>query len=282
MTPLYPTPSPWRLKVKRAQLHLVEFEREARRYIESHPYRAVNVRQPKSKPNHWVYKLEMTTQPDPMLAVILGEFFHSLRSALDNVVVACLPRSSRGRGSFPLNFENIWERDSGGAFVSRDDCARKRFDTALKGIDPKARAIIERTQPYNMPANMALNPFGFISRLDNADKHRGLIVVGTAGRNVEVEICARNRRGTYRPTNAGEVVEDDTELAQFDWPDLPYLTEAEVQVKVTATAAILIHCADGNGSGPQRYETPTTLIRAIRSVRSVLTALEPFVQDRKS
>ena len=42
-------------------------------YASGNPYRAVRARQPKGQRHVWLYRLEMTEEPDPMIPVIIGE-----------------------------------------------------------------------------------------------------------------------------------------------------------------------------------------------------------------
>lgn len=173
-------PDSWWLKVKRAQHHMVEIKRYARIYADSHPYEVVPIRpQPKGHPDTWFYSLQITQQPNPMIAVILGDFVHNLRSALDHIVVASVPAQRRKSASMPIVLKDIWERDAGGNFVIDDDEAREKYRVATEGLDDGAKAIVWRFQPYHMGLDEAdRHSLGIISRLENADKHRQLIAVG--------------------------------------------------------------------------------------------------------
>ena len=106
----------WWLKVKRAQKHMIDIYREARRYAGSQPYEFTRLRRP-NRQRQVAYRVRITEQPDPMLAVMLGDFVHNLRTALDHVIVACVPRQRQKSASFPILYEDIWARDKNGNFV---------------------------------------------------------------------------------------------------------------------------------------------------------------------
>ena len=66
----------WRLKITRAKKHLNEIEEELRNYSGRHPYEAVRDRQSQQNPNVRRFRLRLTEHPDPMLAVIIGDFLY--------------------------------------------------------------------------------------------------------------------------------------------------------------------------------------------------------------
>jgi hypothetical protein len=74
--------------------------------------RAVRVRQPKGQRHVWLYRLEMTEEPDPMIPVIMGECLYDLRSALDHLAVAMAPRKRKANAAFPVEATDPWEKDA--------------------------------------------------------------------------------------------------------------------------------------------------------------------------
>ena len=62
----------WRLKVERADRHLEEVKSAMADYASRQPFRAVRASQPKDQRHIWLYRLEMTEEPDPMIPVIMG------------------------------------------------------------------------------------------------------------------------------------------------------------------------------------------------------------------
>lgn len=120
--------SPWWLKVKRAQMHMVDINREALRYASRHPYEFNQIGHPATH----CYSMRFTEQPNPIIAAMLGDFVHNLRSALDYIIVACVPRGRQKSASFPILFEDI--------FATGNDAKRREgFETAIRGLDQEAR-----------------------------------------------------------------------------------------------------------------------------------------------
>lgn len=142
----------WQLKVDRAEKHLQELEAEIRCYARRQAYEAVRARQTKKDPHDWTYVLRITEQPDPRLAVICGDIVHNLRSAYDHLAVAIAPRRRRWQAGFPIELDDIWEKDEAGRYVVADQNRRDSFLSRTEGMPPKAVAIIEELQPYTRGA----------------------------------------------------------------------------------------------------------------------------------
>ena len=170
----------WWLKVKRAEHHMEDIDKMMRSYEASHPYKAERVRQPKGQRHIWRYVLRVTEQPDAHLSILVGDFVHNPRSALDHIAVALAPPGRWGQAGFPIYTKDIWETDAGGVYVLSDDTARKSFTSKTRGMSTAVIAIIKRLQPYtNPPDDIPVHPIGVLSRLENADKHRSLIALGS-------------------------------------------------------------------------------------------------------
>src|SRR4030042_881086 len=99
----------WWLKVKRAEKHMVDINQEAIRYASRNPYDITRIRLPDSQ-KQIRYRFHITEQPDPMIAVMLGDFVHNLRSALDYIIVACVPKQCRKHASFPIQSQDIFAK----------------------------------------------------------------------------------------------------------------------------------------------------------------------------
>ncbi len=106
-------------------------------YASGNPYRTERVRQPKALRHVWLYRLEMTEEPDPMIPVIIGECLCDLRSALNHLAVAMAPRSRRASTAFPVEMSDPWETDATGAFVYDEE--RRRFTSKIKGMPRRGR-----------------------------------------------------------------------------------------------------------------------------------------------
>ena len=272
----------WWLKVKRAQHHMVEIKRYARSYADSHPYGVVPVRrQPKGHPDTWFYSLQITQQPDPMIAVILGDFVHNLRSALDHIIVASVPPQQRKSASMPIVMKDIWEKDASGKLLVSNREARGKYRIATAGLDRRAKAIIRGIQPYHMGLDDAdRHSLGIISRLENADKHRQLITVGSGVERAVFDTFVRGQLvKRSSPTKHGNFVYDGAQQSVIFPDGRP--PHSEVQVKCQSTAVITIKITGIRGNEPPSdFRLYTTMLGAIGDVRLFLRRMEPFVTRR--
>ena len=268
----------WWLKFKRAQHHMVDIRREAKRYASTHPYRTVPIRQLQRYDNIQRYKLEIVQQPDPVVAVMLGDFVHNLRSALDHVVVAAThPHSKRKNAGFPISTENLWARDSKRRYIVRDTERRKSFRRAIDGLPSEAQAIVIRAQPYFLPHRAHENILDIISRLENADKHRELITVGTGLEKPMIIVTAPGERIVRPPTGLGpnQFLRDDAEI-KIRVP-VPFTTNPEVRMEFRGTASVSIKIAHGGrNEPPTEFQLYQFMGTALSTVRLILRTLEPF------
>ena len=274
----------WWLKVKRAQKHMVDIKREARNYASRHPYKLIRIRYPDGE-RKVGYRMRITEQPDPMIAVMFGDFVHNLRSALDHIFVASVPRNRRYDASFPIiAFEDIWAKDTDGKFVVNDPKGREDFENAVRGLAPNARALVIRAQPYRMRDGAETSILGAISRLENADKHRQLIVVGGG---VLKPIGVVSIRGETVPLNLqmlpnNAFAKDDT-IIGWEWPDRRFpdgtvIKQSDVDMQFTGITEILVKVTRrGGNKPPYDFRLKQTMLDALRDVRRVLRLMEPFV-----
>lgn len=227
----------WWLKLDRAQKHFDELQAEIGRYAMRRPYRAERVRQPHGQRHIWRYVIRFTEQPDPNLALVIGDIVHNLRSALDHLAVAMSDKAHRSRASFPIESRDLWEKDPKGTFLVPDDEARERFKEATRGMTPEAVALVKEMQPYNSGDKAPVNALSIIGTIDNADKHREIAkpVPGLHNSTTVLTVLFNNERVF---SNGMGFRYDGAEIGQFDlstsiitpkdWPKL----EAEAQVQV--------------------------------------------------
>ena len=267
---------------------MVDIEREAQRYASLQPYRFEPFRQPKGHRDlRWT--LRITSQPDPMLSLMVGDFVHNLRSALDHVVVASIPKKARSSfTSFPWTSVDIFAKRANGEFVIKNDGARQEFERAIRGVHPDARAIIISLQPYHAGPEAHRMVLGLISRLDNADKHRELTTVGAGLLNLWAEATYRGTtRKITRTSLADWQFADGGAVIGWRDPAHPAVRpedaiKPEVYVDFGGTATIFIRVTrmDGKKAPTVSFPLSPTMVRAIRTVRRTLRILEPFALYR--
>jgi hypothetical protein len=273
----------WWLKVKRAQKHMVEIRREVGAYAATKPYEFVRVPRPYRKPYsnlNIIHEVRITSQPNPTLAVMLGDFVHNLRSALDHVVVASVPKTHRNTASFPIAHADPFAKRANGEFGVKDNDAREKFETAIRGLTPEAQAVVIRNQPYRLGVDAYRSSIGIISRLENADKHRSLLLVGGGVHNVTADVSYKNGVMLPLPTawfdqQSGEFGKDGSEVGYRLLDTLPPdFNAAEVEMKFSGTPFILINIPRrGGNQPPSDFPLPLTMFRAIQDVRRVVRQL---------
>ncbi len=279
----------WWLKIQRAEKHMVDIQEEARRYAKSNPYEFIRTRLPDDHPQIVGY-FHITEQPDPMIAIMLGDFIHNLRSALDWVVVACSPKSRRYDASFPIFPDDPFAKDINGNYMVSNSNQRDRFNSLIDGIHSEARASIIGLQPYQ-----ATNLLGFganlhnlrvISRLENADKHRQIITLGEGGQDFFLHFIFPGFPLSIpfkEPLGTGtQYLKDNTEIrwnlppGGFPPIDGSPIKPSEVDVHLVGTMKILVQVAGMRGMQPSDNFLLDGILGDISDVREILTKLEFF------
>jgi hypothetical protein len=148
------------MKVMRAETHLHELNRKRVEWINGHPYTFVV--KPDTKPDTYFFELVETSAPPTHLGVILGDYVHNLRSALDHLVWQLVetvngvevPRNRRAEVFFPLapTRREFWDKPP------------------LSYLTVEQVAFIEGFQPYRK--GDAPNRLRNLHDFWNADKHR--------------------------------------------------------------------------------------------------------------
>jgi len=282
----------WWLKVRRAEKHMVDIQQEAIGYASSHPYALTRIRLPDSK-NQIRCRFQITEQPNPMIAVMLGDFIHNLRSALDYIVVACVPKQRRTKASFPILHKDIFARDKNGQFMVNDADLRKRTEAAIKGLHPEARAFIIRLQPYQayqFGFDASAHNLGIIGRLENADKHRQLITIGYGVKDAIMSFTVRGFPNTPIPwggplATGAQFLKDNTiipfniNLDGLHHPDDgASIKPSDMDMHLSGTAKILVKVLRiGGNNSPDNFLLDTLMPHVLSDVRGILERLEPYV-----
>ena len=196
-TPEYPLDRPSlvgsRLKIERALQHLDELEPEIVAYVKRDPYRVAKDTRIEGEWN--VVEIEAVREyPNPRWGVRVGEFFHDLRSALDNLVWQLVKVNGEEPGNH--NQFPIYTDPPGPARLKalRGIPGATRIDDMLFGVAPEYATVIKELQPYlgtHMHAQHR-TALGALAELSNIDKHRfvhpalGMRQKGDAGEVTEV------------------------------------------------------------------------------------------------
>ena len=129
-------------------------------------------------------------EPPTSLAVLAGECANSFRSGLDYLAYQLaiqhsgdpLPQRIARATQYPI-------LSSGPKF-------RERAPRQLVGITPKARAAIERLQPYHRKLVPNARSLRWLHEISNVDKHRDLHPIGSMLVGSQVGIASSSGRWT--------------------------------------------------------------------------------------
>jgi len=215
---------------------------------------------------------------------MLGDFFHNLRSALDHVVVASIPKAKQSESTgYPFTSTDLWRAHPNPQVMANLTKARDDFERRISGIDPRARAFIISSQPYHLGKAAERSTLGLISRIDNADKHRQLAAVGGGIRRVSAGFTMRGLAASVRRDmgfGVSSFAKDDT-LVGWQLPKSalavePPLKPSEVDMKFRGAAVIFIKIATGGKGRDTYFPLYLTINTARQEIRRVLKALEPY------
>ncbi len=251
---------------------MVEIRDATRLYAERHPYQVERIREPSRDDNRWRYKLTFDP-PDPMIALMFGDFIHNLRSALDHVVVACSKPRYRRSAEFPVAHSNFWAKGTNGEFLYRHTSRREKFERAIEGLDDLAKTIIIEAQPYRRDRTTDI--IGILSRLENADKHRNLIAIGADLRGGSITVHSRGVLQSTHSIASDQFFYDKAEVLSFTVAN-PSIRESEVKVHASGTATISLNVTGIEGKEILHFPLRPTVLKALDNVRFLLRVLERF------
>jgi len=146
-------------KLERAEELHSQLEKEVNAYFKNHPPRIEGEWRPTKK--QYVLIARVPVDPPLRWGVLLGDWAHNLRSALDLLLwqlVLLRGGEPTRRTQFPI-------------FTNR---ARYRLwgRPMIDGVKRKDRGTLERMQPYRNGRLKFVHPLAFLAWISNLDKHR--------------------------------------------------------------------------------------------------------------
>jgi hypothetical protein len=207
------------LKFKRADKHFLDFK--AALGFGSNPKESPYSAAFELKDNGTVEFSTDAPIPGPEFSIILGDGIHQLRSCLDHLVcLAAMRRHARSicedsKLSFPItknsaDFDNIWQVQKG--VLSRN-------------VGADAFGLIQDAQPYKRNRlHPARDPLYILSKLDNIDKHRIVIIFNQALTSAGF----LHQEGLKTPFDVTQKVKPGTQVLDFGItliPDKPVAVE---------------------------------------------------------
>jgi hypothetical protein len=160
----------WQTKLGRAKRHYAELEATLEIFFATTPYKISTRRNDEGK---LVYYLSEVTEVPAELSLITGDVVQNLRSALDHLAYDLWVKeaNSQGRGDkiyFPI--------DKDQASYNKNKAGK------VQGISRRSLAIIDSLSPYPGGNDVLWR----IHTLNNHDKHRLLVTVGSSFQSFDV------------------------------------------------------------------------------------------------
>lgn len=213
----------YRLKMSRAYKHINDVEDLMADINSQGPYTVRESHKPKRKDGQYVYTVELLPlgEAEDVVACVLGDYLHNVRSALDHLAVALNPRSRKGKVYFPISLKPIsYEEPAKCPHCGRD--SGNMWLRSTKGMDRRAVAIIEAMQPCNLPLPGPIrgiqpirenNLLYVLSQFSNLDKHREALPLEWAVSPTGVTVD-----GKPLPVEEGRFVKDGAEVISSPHP----------------------------------------------------------------
>jgi hypothetical protein len=235
------------LKLGRAQEHLDALDVEIGRYFAGKLYVPLREYNPQGDR---LSGLAVTQNPPAYLALLIGDYLHNARAALDYLawqLVLANGNTPTAKTKFPI-FKH-----------PRSHKKRASRIAIQPGVAAPVLALIEALQPYHAN-DPALDPLWVLNELANIDKHRTL-------HTTTVWVSDSERFDLACPGY-------DTPLPTFRFRHRPRLPEVEVEIE-TALSVALTEPAHLQGGPIMRLLGET--LKALRE--DVLPRFEPFLDQ---
>jgi hypothetical protein len=164
------------LKMVRAQHHIKHLDRCIRRYARADSHKIIG--DPDAEGT-----VDVGSQPEPTISLLIGEIVYQFRSALDHLAFALVERNINNVIPFPKRWKRNCEfplfldiPNNGDPPIPYDlPVPREPFNKALPGISDAAFIFIESIQPYyRLGTASAMKSLTQLSRID---KHHHFHVV---------------------------------------------------------------------------------------------------------
>jgi hypothetical protein len=163
------------LKIERAKQHIVDLEGTLRAFYDSKPYKVGAKHDTQTR--KLIYYVASVEDTPPRIALVAGDALQNLRAALDHLAYQLLLDGTGGEVT-PKQLKNI-------AFPIFDSATKYKSESPRKvqGVRKDAVDAIDAIEPYKGGKGHQL---WVLHELNNTDKHRLLITVGSAFRSVNL------------------------------------------------------------------------------------------------
>lgn len=158
-------------KVERSQKHLDELRSELAAFLATTPYTIGTTRDPETR--RLIYYVTGVLDTPVSIALIAGDVLQNLRSALDHLAHQLIAIGTGRPGPFLYAYFPILN-DAAGYKAGKNGL--------IKGMRPEAVKTIDAIKPYKG----GNDPLWRLHKLNQIDKHRVLITVGSVFQSVDL------------------------------------------------------------------------------------------------
>lgn len=256
------------LRLERADLHLAAINAKRHRWLSDGEDGCI-VGEFNAQTGEYIFRLHGKPPPDEF-GILVGDFAHSLRSALDNAVWALVLHRTGSAGSSLTQFtiadtKNYWQQ---------------RYRSQLRGLRKTDRAIIREAQPYRRSdGRFELDPLSRLNWLNIRDKHH--VLHASYVENAPVSMVPAPETVPFWPVPApgheggtGELVNVTLNGGPFDSNDavvaVAVLVGARSDLKMHMQGTLPVDVAFGD---PPRSLRVHDLVEIRRKVETVIERL---------
>ena len=174
----------FRLKMNRAQTHAEALNTEIDAWLNRHPYELFGEYEP-GPPEYYVFKVRFFEPIPALWGLLLGDFAHNARSALDHLAEALVVADSGFAGTRQTQFPIVLSPCEWPGQLYRLKGVSERHVTMIESLQP-----YKRTDPHGWHSGLIAidDPLALLNRLSNVDKHRVLNAMPATIRQISWEV----------------------------------------------------------------------------------------------
>jgi hypothetical protein len=262
-------------KLRTAKEDLVRLEEEIERYVMRDPYRVAE--QAEGRRRLKVRRLQITSDPaNTDIPRIAGGILYNLRSGLDHLMAALVPKRQRGSAHFPIFFQGVWEHASG---EENEQLAKERgrWRSDTKALPEPALAIMRSLQPLDGCAQPQdeTHVLQTLRQLANADDHARPPVAALGLSDCMVKWTLPDGRVQYGTGHAKRDASGRLDQVMKDGSKLKDIPCAATNVEITGVPVVAIHIPSEGRYVP----IPQFFVNAVNVIEQlIITPLIPFVR----
>lgn len=244
------------LKLARAAVHVEEFKRRSQEYLSSCDYDFTG----ETYNDHRIARLSISPLPERDLAIVAGDVLYNVRSCLDQVAAALVPRKHRRDVMFPIFHEGVWDEE-----IKEKADAAHRWQKLVGLVHPDAVPVLKGVQPLT---GQETNGLRMLNALCNRDKHFGAL-------SVDPRLVGPQLRSVYADGRAaGKGLSEDEGMPNGE----PVRLDLEVTEFAFKGDIVLVLDAP-HLDVPGGFRVPDVFDALLAYTSVVLTHLRPYVVD---